>query len=360
MMHYKKAGHLSWFFFEKGLRKMKTKLFHSENLEEASHYLKAGELVAFPTETVYGLGAIASDDAAVKKVYQVKGRPSDNPLIVHVASDDIASYVAEVSPMAKKLMRAYWPGPLTLIFNVKPDIFAPSVTGNQTTVALRMPDQPMTLQLIKEAGFPLVGPSANTSGKPSPTKPEHVLHDLEGKIVGVVDGGETNIGVESTVLDLTDSRGPIILRPGAITREQIQIVIDQKVWMNHEVSQKNQEGAPKAPGMKYIHYSPEQPVVLIKSDWQGKIKELLHKNKRIGILASDEKIAELTENSELSVYSLGSIKEPMLASKKLYAGLRYFDGQDVDIILAEVYPKEGIGIAIMNRLEKAATTIYPE
>ncbi|MGP6138694.1 L-threonylcarbamoyladenylate synthase [Jeotgalibaca sp. A127] len=339
---------------------METQLFNKENMPEAGALLRKGELVAFPTETVYGLGAIASDNAAVKKVYQVKGRPSDNPLIVHVASHEIGQYVAEIPNVAKKMMEVFWPGPLTLIFNAKPGVFAPAVTGGQSTVALRMPAQDLSLRLIQEAGFPLVGPSANTSGKPSPTTAQHVLHDLGGKIAGVVEGGETQIGVESTVLDLTDERGLIILRPGAVTKEQLQIVTDQKVWMNDEVKVLNPEEAPKAPGMKYTHYSPNQPVILMRADWSIKISELLAEEKVIGVLASDEQIAEIEIKDEIIPYSLGSRTDARIASQRLYAGLRYFDNQDVDVILAEAYPKDGIGIAFMNRLEKASSAVYPQ
>lgn len=338
---------------------METQIFNKETITEASNLLKSGELVAFPTETVYGLGAIASNAEAVNNVYKVKGRPSDNPLIVHVASTKIDEWVADVPKVARKLMDQFWPGPLTLIFNTKPDIFPSVVTGGQETVAMRMPNQKLALQLIKETGFPIVGPSANTSGKPSPTTAQHVSHDFDGKIAGIVADGETQIGVESTVLDLTDPRGLIILRPGAVTRDQLQIVTDQKVWMNEEFAETHDVKAPKAPGMKYVHYSPTQPVVLMLENWADKIKELQAGNKKIGILASDEQIAELTEYSGLSVFSLGSRTDENVASQRLYAGLRHFDMTDVEVILAEGYPKDGIGIAFMNRLEKAATSIYP-
>ena len=339
---------------------METQLFNQESIREAGNLLKNGELVAFPTETVYGLGAIASNEEAVENVYTVKGRPSDNPLIVHVASTEIDEWVADVPKVARKLMDKFWPGPLTLIFNTKAGVFPSAVTGGQETVAMRMPDQTLALQLIKEAGFPLVGPSANTSGKPSPTTAQHVSHDLNDKIAGIVDGGETKIGVESTVLDLTDSRGLIILRPGAVTREALQIVTDQKVWMSEEVASADATDAPKAPGMKYMHYSPTQPVILMRDNWGEKIAELLAAGNKIGVLASDEQITELTDFSELAVYSLGSRTDENAASQRLYAGLRYFDMTNVTVILAEGYPKDGIGVAYMNRLEKAASSMYPE
>ncbi|MDE1548870.1 L-threonylcarbamoyladenylate synthase [Jeotgalibaca caeni] len=341
---------------------METRIFHAENIGEAGKLLSKGQLVAFPTETVYGLGAIASNEEAVKEVYQVKGRPSDNPLIVHVASSDIAELVASVPPVAQPLMQAFWPGPLTLIFEAKDHVFAPALSSGRGTVSLRMPDQPLTIRLIEETGFPIVGPSANTSGKPSPTTVEHVLHDLSGKIAGVVDGGATQIGVESTVLDLTDERGLVILRPGAISREMIEEVVDEKVWVGGDKVTADEE-APKAPGMKYVHYSPKQPVILVSgndSDWSELIDELLIEGKKIALLASMETLESLANRGIKDVYSLGRKEEAREASKHLYAGLRYFDEADVDVILAEGYPKVGIGQAYMNRLEKAASSLYPK
>lgn len=337
---------------------METKIFSAADLAEAGDLLRAGELVAFPTETVYGLGAIASNEEAVKNVYRVKGRPSDNPLIVHVANKEVAHLVQSVSSQASVLMEAFWPGPLTIIFEAKEGVFAPVVSAGRTTVSLRMPDQPLAIQMIEQAGFPVVGPSANTSGKPSPTSVDHVMHDLAGRISGIVDGGETNIGVESTVIDLTDSRGPIILRPGAITQEMLEEVLHEKVWMGGEFSAETMGEVPKAPGMKYTHYSPKQPVILMQGKWQEKLEALTKDGKVAGILASDELIEDLGRLS-LETYSLGEKSKPREASRKLYAGLRYFDERAVDVILAEAYEKVGIGIALMNRLEKAASEVYP-
>jgi len=203
---------------------METKKLTKQEIAQAAAAIQAGELVAFPTETVYGLGADALNEAAVKKVYQVKGRPSDNPLIVHVNNVEmVKKYVATLPEVATKLVSAFWPGPLTLIFNVPRDTFSKTVTGGLETVAFRMPDNQATLALIEQANVPLVGPSANTSGKPSPTSAEHVYHDLQGKIAAILDDGPTQIGVESTVLDLTAEDGvPVILRPGAITKEQLE------------------------------------------------------------------------------------------------------------------------------------------
>lgn len=337
---------------------METKIYDRTTIAEAAQKLREGELIAFPTETVYGLGAIASNDQAVKNVYAVKGRPSDNPLIVHVADKDIAKFVAGVPEKAQALMDAFWPGPLTLIFPMKEGVFAPTVTAGHATVALRMPDQEQTLELIRQTGFPLVGPSANTSGKPSPTTAQHVLHDFDGKIAGIVDGGETDIGLESTVLDLTNEAGLVILRPGAITKEELEQVVGRLA--DPETAAKDGE-APKAPGMKYQHYAPAQPVILIEGgaeNWDVVIAKYRSEGKRIGILASEELLDRYRDEAD-AVYSLGAKAEPQLASQRLYAGLRYMDEQSVQVILAEAYEKEGIGIAFMNRLEKASSEKYP-
>jgi len=338
---------------------METKIYDASTIDEAAELLRTGELVAFPTETVYGLGAIACDDEAVKNVYKVKGRPSDNPLIVHVADREIAQYVAYVPEQAEALMEAFWPGPLTLIFPMKEGVFAPTVTAGHQTVALRMPAQTQTLELIRKTGFPLVGPSANTSGKPSPTTAQHVLHDLSGKIAGILDGGETRIGLESTVLDLTNTDGPVILRPGAITEVELEPIIGKLAGSAHPADEKT---APKAPGMKYQHYAPAQPVILIggaAADWEAAIEAYRGKGDKIGLLASEELVAVHQDAAE-AVYSLGPKMDVAAASQRLYAGLRYLDEQPVDVILAEAYDAAGIGEAYMNRLEKAASAKYPK
>lgn len=203
-----------------------SEIFQSENLADAAAAIQRGELVAFPTETVYGLGADATNPDAVKKVYQAKGRPSDNPLIVHVTGPAQVAEFAEIDAQSKQLMDTFWPGPLTIILPIKLHALDPVVTGGLTTAAFRNPDTPLTLKLIEQAGVPLVGPSANTSGKPSPTKPAHVMHDLDGKIAGVLDGGETKIGVESTVLDMSGAV-PSVLRPGAVTPEDLTPILGE-------------------------------------------------------------------------------------------------------------------------------------
>ena len=337
---------------------MNTKLFQLNEIEEAARLLKEGELISFPTETVYGLGANAMNENAVKKVYAAKGRPSDNPLIVHVASiEEVENYVEELSHQAKELMTKFWPGPLTLIFKAKPGVFSKTVTGGLTSVAIRMPNNKATLALIKSVCVPLVGPSANTSGKPSPTTAAHVYHDLNGKIAGILDGGETGVGLESTVLDMTDPEKPMILRPGALTKEELESVV-KKVYVDRHLVSK--EESPKAPGMKYTHYSPNEPVIIISGTdelWQEAIAYYKKQGEKVGLLANENRISHYKE-MVTEVFSLGNKEDITSAAKSLYAGLRFFEKTAVTIILAEAYNHNGIGDAYMNRLEKAAGNHY--
>ncbi|SEK44773.1 translation factor SUA5 [Carnobacterium iners] len=337
---------------------MDTKLFQLTEIKEAAGLLKAGELISFPTETVYGLGANAMDEAAVKKVYAAKGRPSDNPLIVHVASvEEVEKYVGEISKQAKDLMAKFWPGPLTLIFNVKTGVFSETVTGGLASVALRMPDNAATLALIKYAGVPLVGPSANTSGKPSPTMAAHVYHDLHGKIAGILDGGATGLGLESTVLDMTNPEEPTILRPGAITKEELELVVE-KVYLDQHLVSKDER--PKAPGMKYTHYAPNEPVVIVdgtEEQWRKAIMYYKNLGEQVGLLANENRVNQY-KKEVTEVFSLGNKDNTTQAAKALYAGLRFFEKTAVTLILAEAYDSKGIGGAYMNRLEKAAGNHY--
>ncbi|WP_375180621.1 L-threonylcarbamoyladenylate synthase [Enterococcus rotai] len=333
---------------------MKTKQFTADELEQAATLIRQGELIAFPTETVYGLGANALNEAAVKQVYAVKGRPSDNPLIVHVSDFEmVKQYVADFPEQTEALVDTFWPGPLTLIFNVKPNAFSTTVTGGLKTVAFRMPNNAETLKLIKISGVPLVGPSANTSGKPSPTTAQHVYHDLQGKIAGIVDDGPTQIGVESTVLDLTAKDGiPVILRPGAITKERLEQVIGQVMIDQHLISEKE---TPKAPGMKYKHYSPDVPVWIVDGDqkvFKKAITWAKNNNQRIGLFAEEQITATFSAEVE-AVFSFGehSVEQ---ATKLLFAGLRSLDEQAIDVIFAQAFPESELGIAYMNRLKKAA------
>lgn len=339
---------------------METKKLTKQEIAQAAAAIQAGELVAFPTETVYGLGADALNEAAVKKVYQVKGRPSDNPLIVHVNNVEmVKKYVATLPEVATKLVSAFWPGPLTLIFNVPSDTFSKTVTGGLETVAFRMPDNQATLALIEQANVPLVGPSANTSGKPSPTSAEHVYHDLQGKIAAILDDGPTQIGVESTVLDLTAEDGvPVILRPGAITKEQLESIIPQVKIDTHLISE---TAAPKAPGMKYKHYSPDAEVWIINgqtAEWQAAIQQAKEQQEKIGLFLSDEQAAQLdTENAFVYSYGAETVEN---ATKELFAGLRALDEQGATTIFAQGFAETGLGTAYMNRLKKSANQKFFE
>lgn len=337
---------------------VETKIFQQSEIKEAAALIKKGELVSFPTETVYGLGADAMNDQAVKNVYQAKGRPSDNPLIVHVGSkEEVYAYVKSVPEVAETLMEHFWPGPLTLIFAAKEGVFADTVTAGLNSVAIRMPKNQATLELIKEAGVPLVGPSANTSGKPSPTTAGHVYHDLKGKIAGILDDGETGVGLESTVLDVTDPQNPTILRPGGISKDELETIIGYVSVDKHLVSS---EETPKAPGMKYKHYSPNEPVIVVNGNnelFQKAITQYQSNGEKVGLLADDEVIGAFG-NQAAAVFSLGEKEDVQSASRRLYAGLRYFETTDASVILAQAYSEDGIGTAYMNRLMKAAGNQY--
>ena len=266
---------------------MDTKIFRHGEIAQAAAAIKRGELVAFPTETVYGLGADATNEKAVKNVYLAKGRPSDNPLIVHVNSIAmVEKYAAEIPDNARKLMDAFWPGSLTIILKIKKGALSKTVTGGLKTVAFRYPDCQPTLDLIEEAGVPMVGPSANTSGKPSPTTAQHVYHDLHGKISGIVDNGPTRVGVESTVLDMSTDH-PVILRPGAVTKKDIEKVIGS-IDLNHHKVGKNE--TPKAPGMKYKHYAPKAQVYIVDedTDWDKVVEWIRQQPFDVGMMAEEK------------------------------------------------------------------------
>ncbi|MCM0582573.1 threonylcarbamoyl-AMP synthase [Weissella diestrammenae] len=330
---------------------MITKIWQSTEIPAAAKALQQGKLVAFPTETVYGLGADAFNENAVSKVYAAKGRPSDNPLIVHVATPEQVQQYAVVDQRAQKLMTAFWPGPLTIILPVKPNVLSPVVTGGMTTVASRMPDNQATLNLITETGSPLVGPSANTSGKPSPTTAQHVYHDLHGKIAGILDDGSTRIGVESTVIDLSVAQ-PVILRPGKITAEQIATVIDTVVDTSEQHVAADE--APKAPGMKYRHYAPDKAVYIVDyQDWTAAVIWAQGQLEPVGLMMPDQLI-EIHQLAGMDfVWSLGDNGDS--AAAKLFAGLRHFDDQkDIQTILVASMPDTPENAAYNNRLGKAA------
>lgn len=335
---------------------METKRYTVEQIEQAAADLKAGELISFPTETVYGLGADATNPEAVKKVYAAKGRPSDNPLIVHVASvATVEHYAAEVSDRFKQLVDAFWPGSLTIILPLKHAALDSVVTGGLKTAAFRMPNNAVTLDLIKAAGVPLVGPSANTSGKPSPTTADHVLHDLNGKIAGVIDDGPTGVGLESTVIDLSVAT-PVILRPGVVTQEAIERVIGPIMTNHHKVGAAE---TPKAPGMKYKHYAPNAQVYIVPTpdEFPAAVKCASQQNVPFGVMAVDTVLGQLSDVRFKDQFSLGD--SVVTASQHLFEGLRYFDlNPEVKIILVQGFAKEGVGLAYMNRLEKSAGQQY--
>lgn len=333
---------------------METIIYQPNEIETAAELLKQGQLIAFPTETVYGLGADATNEEAVKQVYAAKGRPSDNPLIVHVADvETVREYAQPLTANVEKLIKTFWPGSLTLILKLKAGALSKTVTGGLETAAFRMPDNKVTLDFIIKSGVPIVGPSANTSGKPSPTMAEHVAHDLNGKIAGIIDDGQTKVGVESTVLDMSTDE-PTILRPGAVTQSQIEYVIGHVSDDTHEVAEGE---TPKAPGMKYRHYAPRAQVAIVDStqNWSDILDWVAKQDIAIGLMAKEGQIDtdQIPKNSGYS--SLGKTIES--ASQSLFDGLRYFDDNpNVQMILVEGFDKKGLGVAYMNRLEKAASS----
>ncbi|MBO4391606.1 MAG: threonylcarbamoyl-AMP synthase [Lachnospiraceae bacterium] len=377
----------------------------TEDLSDGAALINQGGLVAFPTETVYGLGGNALDSEASKKIYAAKGRPSDNPLIVHIAElSDLEGLVKEIPPMALKLADAFWPGPLTMIFE-KTDKIPYETTGGLDTVAVRMPAHSAALELIRLSGVPIAAPSANLSGHPSPTTAEHVLRDLSGRIDMIIDGGNCDIGVESTILDLT-AEPPMILRPGYITKEMLEeeigpVSVDPAIMSSTlatgngiisgsetDPSSKAAENSsssgdslreetslhPKAPGMKYRHYAPKAPLTLVAScseDTEGRkqaetvlhfAEQALSEGKCVGLMGTEENLAlyeeflqkHEAESGNIFLKVIGSRKDPAGIARGLYGVLRDFDDTQVDCIYGESFETDHLGEAIMNRLLKAA------
>jgi Sua5/YciO/YrdC/YwlC family protein len=329
-------------------------------LEEAAALLSEGELVAFPTETVYGLGADARNTKAVEGIFQAKGRPSDNPLIVHIADErQLDELVLPYPELAGRLMKKLWPGPLTIVLPVRPEAVSPLVTAGLSTVGIRMPDHPAALALIRQAGCPVAAPSANRSGRPSPTLAEHVLEDLDGKISGVVDGGATGVGLESTVIELPDSDTIRILRPGGITAEQLQNAAPEAAVDAPAAAKSDIAEAPRSPGMKYTHYAPQGDLAIVQGDDSSEVARYIQEQVNAA-KASHLKTGILTFDERASVYdadlmlTYGSELHLEQAAHRLYAALRRFDAEGVQLIWAEGCSEEGIGLALMNRLAKAA------
>ncbi|MBU3127374.1 threonylcarbamoyl-AMP synthase [Clostridium tagluense] len=324
-------------------------------IEEAGLVIACGGLVVFPTETVYGLGCNALDAMAVEKIFKAKGRPQDNPLIVHVADFNIEPLVKEIPNIAKRVMDKYWPGPITLIFN-KSELIPMTTSANLDTVGIRMPSNLIARKLIEAAGTPIAAPSANISGRPSPTEVESCIEDLSGKIEYIIGGDKSEVGLESTIVDCTCT--PLcILRPGAITLEMLR-EIDEGIYIDKTIMSKpKNDFKPKAPGMKYRHYAPKAPVKIICGDLEktiAKINEIVQNSmgkKKIGIMATDETKEKYPCGT---VISLGSRKHLDTVGRNLFEVLRSFDAIDVDLILSEAFEENGIGVAIMNRLKKSA------
>ena len=342
---------------------MKTKVekinknqINTDIIEEAGKILKEGGLVAFPTETVYGLGADALNEEAAKKIYEAKGRPSDNPLIVHVADLEALDGITALIPSStKKIAEAYWPGPLTMIFE-KNDRVPYRTTGGLETVAVRMPDHDVARALIRAGGGYIAAPSANTSGRPSPTKASHVKEDLDGRIEMIIDGGDSKIGVESTILDMTVFP-PMILRPGAVTREMLEELIGD-VDVDKTLISSDSKLAPKAPGMKYRHYAPKADLTVVEGSTEAVVAEInrmaaekIREGFQVGIIGTKETVDRYQAGD---IKSIGTREDERTIASHLYGILREFDDDEVNYIFSEAFAGEGIGSAIMNRLLKAA------
>ena len=331
---------------------MKTKLLTSDNIEEAGEILRNGGLVGMPTETVYGLAANALDGNAVAKIFKAKGRPQDNPLIVHISDiSELDQLVAFVPPVVYELADAFWPGPLTIIME-KSDIIPDEVSAGLETVAIRMPSHPVARALIKAAGVPLAAPSANISGLPSPTLAEHVMRDMDGKIEAVVDGGPCSVGVESTVITLC-TRKPRLLRPGGVTPEDLFPVLGD-IDIDDAVLGKLKEGEKAAsPGMKYKHYSPKADVIIVDGDRESFTKFVNEKsegNPDIAALVFDDEDKDI----KCRTLAFGAKDDELAHANRLFAALRKCDDLGIKRVYVHSPSTDGVGLAVMNRLLRAA------
>lgn len=332
---------------------METKIFQSttKDIEKAAEIIKGGGLIAFPTETVYGLGADALNPEATKKVYAAKGRPSDNPMIVHIADkEELSKLTDTVTKDMEILMDAFWPGPMTMVVKRKP-IVPDVTTGGLDTVGVRMPSNETARQLIRFSGTPIAAPSANLSGKPSPTTAAHCIDDLTGRVDGIINGEDCLLGIESTVIDMTEET-PMILRPGMITREEISGALGKEVSLdptllerpdifnNGDLLQTGEDFQPKSPGMKYKHYAPNGEMIIFQGS-KEKVREAIERAKEEA-LAEGKKIGVILYEDET------------FAAHDFFAKLREFDKEDVQLILAAALDEEGVGFSVMNRMFKSA------
>lgn len=327
-----------------------------ENLALAARALREGQLVGMPTETVYGLGADALNVEAVHAIFAAKGRPADNPLIVHVPSIEAAEPLCHIDERSRRVMEHFCPGPLTLLLPKKP-VIPQVVNAGLPSVAIRIPSHPVARRLLELSGVPVAAPSANTSGKPSPTTAQHVFDDLQGKLHSIIDGGSCQVGLESTVVDMT-REVPTVLRPGGITPEMLLCVLDE-VAVADSVLRPLQKGEKAlSPGMLYKHYAPKGTLTLVKGDAE-KVQQLIRRlyaeaetdSHTVQILAFEE---HLPAYEGRNVKCIGSLREPETIARQLFAVLRQADAEGIDILYSEVLPPEGVGLAVMNRLSRAA------
>lgn len=330
---------------------METKIFTENELDKAGRIIRSGGLVAFPTETVYGLGASAFDAKAAEKIYKAKGRPSDNPLIVHICDkSQINELAREITPSAKKLIDSFMPGPFTIILKKRENI-PEAVTAGLDTVGIRFPKNETAVKFIAASRVPIAAPSANISGKPSPTSAQHVIHDMSGRIDGIIDGGSCDVGVESTIVDASGDI-PVLLRPGGITFEMLKSAVPETVLDEHVLKSVSAEEQPKCPGMKYRHYAPDAEVVVVEGEKdavQAMIKSLLEQNrgKITGVLTM---YGSIYDNAVM----LSGGSSNMDYAKNLFSALREFDELGVQLVFAEFCEKDGYGLAVKNRLYKSA------